>query len=887
MTAFFVRRPIVAIVLSLILVIAGLVTIAALPIAQFPDITPPQVQVTATFTGADAVTVEQSVATPIEQQMNGVDKMIYMQSINGSDGSFTLNVYFDVATDANTDQVLAQNRVAQAQARLPSQVTAYGLTTKKRFASPLLAFALYSPNDSYDSGFIANYATINLTDQLLRLPGVGDVKVFGSSDYSMRVWINPEVLANLGLTVADVVRAVQKQSTVNPAGQVGAEPVPKGQEFTYTIRAKGRLVSADEFAAVIVRENPDGSVVRLKDVARIDLGTEAYAQSGRFRGHNAAVIAVYQLPGTNALDAAESARRTMEAARGRFPVDMAYAISFDSTAPVKEGIREIVVTLFETLAIVIVVVFLFLQSWRATVIPLATVPVSLIGVFALFPLFGFSVNTLSLFGLVLAIGLVVDDAIVVVEAVERHIEDGMSPREATLQAMREVAGPVVAVALVLSSVFIPVAFVAGIKGRLFQQFALTIAASVLISAFNALSLSPALCAMLLRPAGERRRGPLARFFARFNRGFAWTTERYVGWSGALVRKSALALAAVAAFGALAWLVDRRLPTSFIPDEDQGFVFGQVQLPDGASLQRTDAMMRKAEEIFAHTDGLAGYTTVGGFSLLTQEASPNTGLLFLDFKPWSERKSKALSVEGIVARLNRQLAALVEGRAFAFPPPAILGVGSAGGFDVMLEDRSGTLSIEELAKASDRFLAAAGKRPELVRLFTTFRPSVPQLYARVDDALALRQGVDLGELYSALSTFMGGYYVNDFNRFGRVWRVYLEAEGEFRTRPDSINRFYVRNSKGQMVPLSTLVTIEPVNGPQFTTRFDMYRSVEITGAAKPGFSSGQAMAALAQVAHETLPKQMDFGWSGMSYQESKAGGVAGVLGIALLLVFLVL
>ena len=886
MSAFFVRRPIVAIVISLVLIIAGLVVMRGLPIAQFPDITPPQVQVAAVYTGADAVTVERSVATPIEQQMNGVDKMVYMQSINGSDGTFTLNVYFEVGTDPNIDSVLAQNRVAQAQARLPAQVSAYGLSVKKVFASPLLAFSLYSPNGSYDNGFLANYATINLTDQLLRLPGVGDVKVFGSSDYSMRVWINPDTLANLGLTVGDLTRAVRRQSTVNPAGQLGAEPVPKGQAFTYTIRAKGRLVTAEEFANVIVRENPDGSVVRLKDVARIDLGTETYNQLGRYKGKNAAIVAVYQLPGSNALDAAALATKTMQAAHARFPKDMAYAIAFDSTAPVSEGMREIAVALLETLAIVVLVVYLFLQTWRATVIPMATVPVSLVGVFILFPLFGFSLNTLSLFGLVLAIGLVVDDAIVVVEAVQHHIDEGMSPREATLQAMREVAGPVVAVALVLSSVFIPVAFVSGIKGRLFQQFALTIAVSVIISAFNALTLSPALSALLLRPNRERR-GPLAWFFGRFNRTFEWTANRYVRGSGVLVRKAVLALLLLGLFGGAAALVSKRLPSSFVPDEDQGFLFGQVELPDAASLQRTDAFMRQVEKILGETDGLAGYTTVSGYSLLTQTAASNTGLLFIDLKPWSERKSAALSVQGLVAQLNRRLAGLIDGRAFLFPPPAILGIGSAGGFDLMLEDVGGNLSIEELAAHVKQFMAAAGQRPELTRLNNSFRPLVPQLFARVNEDLAIKQGVDLGDLYATLSTFMGGDYVNDFNRFGRVWRVYLQAEGAFRTRPDNIERFYVRNSRNQMVPLSTLVTIQPVNGPLFTNRFNLYRSAEITGAAAAGYTSGQAMAALEEVAKKTLPKDMSFGWSGMSYQEQRAGGVGAVLTLALLLVFLIL
>jgi hydrophobic/amphiphilic exporter-1 (mainly G- bacteria), HAE1 family len=887
MTSFFVRRPIVAIVISLVLVIAGLVTVRSLPIAQFPDITPPQVQITANYIGADAVTLEQSVATPIEEQMNGVDNMLYMQSVNGSDGSFSLNVYFEVGTDPNIDNVLAQNRVSQAQARLPQAVSQYGLTVQKKFGIPLIAFALYSPNNSYNGGFLANYATINLNDPLVRLPGVGGVTVrFGSSSYSMRIWINPDVLAHVGLAVSDLVNALRRQSAVNPAGQVGAEPVPKGQEFTYTIRAKGPLVTAEEFGNVIVRENPDGSVVLLKDLARIELGTETFNQYGRYEGKNSAIIAVYQLPGSNALDAANAARSAMEEARASFPADMQYAIAFDSTAPVSAGIREIVITLFETLAIVIVVVFLFLQTWRATIIPLSAVPVSLIGVLILFPLFGFSLNTLSLFGLVLAIGLVVDDAIVVVEAVQRHIDEGMAPREATLQAMREVAGPVVAVALVLSSVFIPVAFVSGIRGRLFQQFALTIAASVLISAFNALSLSPALTALLLKPA-RARRGPLAWFFGHFNRAFAWTTDRYVGWSGVLLRKLAVAVVLLGAFAALAAITGKRLPSTFVPEEDQGYLFGHVQLPDAVSLQRTDAMMRQVEDILAHTDGIRGYTTVSGFSLLNQVSASNTGLIFVDLKPWEERKSKALSAEAVTAQLNRKLAGLIAGQAFIFPPPAIPGVGSAGGFDMMLEDRSGTLTVEELGRNADRFLAAARKRPELTRLNNSFSPAVPQLYARVDEPLALKQDVDLGDLYATLNTFMGGAYVNDFYRFGRVWRVYLEAEGPFRTQPDMIDRFYVRNGSKVMVPLSALVTIRPVSGPLFTTRFNVYRSAEITGASAQGYSTDQAMAALAEVAQQTLPKEMSFEWSGISYQESRAGSVASVLALALLLVFLVL
>ena len=885
MSAFFVRRPIVAIVISIVLVIAGLASMRSLPIDKFPNITPPQIVVSANYVGADAVTVEQSVATPIEQQMNGVDRMIYMQSINANDGTMSLRVSFEVGTNPDTANVLAQNRVSWAQARLPSSVNAYGLITKKTFASPLLALALHSPHGSYDNRFLANYATINLTDELLRIPGVGDVRIVGGADYAMRVWINPEVLANMGLTVADLARALQRQSTVNPAGQIGAEPVPTGQEFTYTIRAKGRLTTAEQFGEIIVRANSDGSYVRLSDVARLELGAENYNTVGRYNKQNAAILLIYQLPGSNALSVADEVKRRMNAARPRFPADMAYAVGFDSTAPIVEGIHEIVVTLVEALALVIVVVFVFLQSWRATLIPLCTVPVSLIGAFILFPLFGFSINTLSLFGLVLAIGLVVDDAIVVVEAVEHHIEEGMMPREATLTAIGEVAGPVVAIALVLSSVFIPVAFVPGIKGRLFQQFALTIAISVLISAFNALTLSPALSALLLKPKHARKRDLLARGFDYFNRAFSWTTERYVGLTARLLRKTIVALAVLALFALGAAALGKKLPAAFVPDEDQGFVYGNVQLPDAASVQRTDAMMKKIEEVLAKDDALEGYTVVSGFSILTQTSATNTGLMFLNFKPWAARNA-ARSVFATVQKLNRELSRIPDGRAFTFLPPAILGIGTSGGFDVMLEDRVG-MTVDELAAQTDKFMKALGKRREVTRLNNAFRASVPQRFAKVDEPKALKQGVDLGDLYTTLAAFMGGSYINDFNRFGRQWRVYIEAEGPFRRRADEIARFYVRNARNEMVPLSTLVTIEDTQGPQFTSRFNLYRSAEITGAAAPGFTSGDAMAAVEEVAKQTLPKEMALGWSALSYQERAAGGIGGVLALSLLLVFLIL
>lgn len=646
MAAFFVRRPIFAMVISILIVLGGLITLRTLPIAMLPDIAPPQVLVSTNYKGADAITVEQSVATPIEQQMNGVDRMIYLQSINSNDGTMNLRVSFEVGTNPDIANVLVQNRVSQATPRLPAPVNAYGISVRKVTASPLIVVALYSPGGSYDNRFLANYATINLIDELLRVPGVGDVRVLGGADYAMRIWVNPDRLASLGLAVSDLFRAVQRQSTVNPAGQLGAEPAPKGQQFTFAIRAEGRLFTPEQFGEIIVRAKPDGSLVRLKDVARIELGTESYSQIGRFNSKPAAIIAAYQQPGSNALAVAAAVKETMQNARSRFPADIADAVAIDRTAPVVEGIREILATLLEALALVILVVYVFLQTSRATLIPLLTVPVSLIGTFLFFPLFGFSVNTLTLFGLVLAIGLVVDDAIVVVEAVQHHIESGQAPREATLQAMREVTGPVVAIALVLSAVFLPVAFMPGIKGRLFQQFALTIAVSVIISAWSALSLSPALCARLLGPRRERH-GPLGWFFAHFNRAFGQTLESYVRLTSRLLSKLKFALLGLAGFAVVAALFFLRLPTSFVPEEDQGVIYGNVQLIEAASLQRTDAAMREIEQVLADSKGIAAYATSSGFSILTQVAATNTGLIFINLIPWSERRKKDLSVWSIV------------------------------------------------------------------------------------------------------------------------------------------------------------------------------------------------------------------------------------------------
>src|SRR5216110_3398732 len=888
MSEFFVRRPIVAIVIAILMTLIGGVCILALPIAQYPQIAPPEIQVQTHYTGADALTVEQSVAAPIEQQMSGVDNMNYMYSINANSGDIRLIVNFDVATDSNIDQVLTQLRVAQAQSQLPADVNNYGVTVKKSTTAPLMLVSLYSPKGTYDNVFLANYGYINLLDQLTRLPGIGNVQVFGAGQYAMRLWVKPDQLAKLGITVPDIISAVQKQNTVNPAGQVGSEPIPSGQKFTYTVRAQGRLQTPEEFGNIVIRANPDGSFLRVRDIARIDLGAQTYNLRGRLNGQPAAVLALYQLPGTNAVKAAQGVRKLMNEAKTRFPTDIDYAVSLDQTLAVTEGMREIVKTLFEALALVVLVVFIFLQGWRATLIPLCAVPVSLIGVFVLFPLFGFSINTLSLFGLVLAIGLVVDDAIVVVEAVERHIEEGMSPRDATLQAMREVSGPVIGIALVLSAVFIPTAFLPGITGRLYQQFALTIAISVIFSAFNALSLSPALSALLLRPR-KKTRGPLGWFYDRFNRVFGSATNGYVNWSRLAIRKAVLSFALLAVLAVGAGLFGSRLPSGFLPEEDQGYVYLALQLPDASSLERTDQAARKIEEMLSKTPGVQYTTSVIGFSLLSLVQNTYSAFFFVTFKPWSERTRPEEKYTAIKANINKQLAGLTEGLAFAFPPPAIPGVGTSGGFQFILEDRAGK-DVAFLAQNVKTFLDAARKRPELGTLIPTFLPNVPQVFVNVDRDKVLKQGIDLGQVYQTLQTFMGGFFVNYFNRFGRTWQVYVEAEGDYRTDAKNVGQFFVRNANGTPVPLDAISTIRDTAGPEFTLRYNEYRSAQINGAAAPGYSSNQAMNALEEVFRQTMPNEMGYDYLGISYQEKKAQqGVSPtvVFGMSLVFVFLIL
>jgi hydrophobic/amphiphilic exporter-1 (mainly G- bacteria), HAE1 family len=888
MSKFFIHRPIVAMVIAILTVIVGAITILGLPISQFPNIVPPETKLQATFVGADAETLAQSVATPIEEQMSGVDNMNYMWSVNATaNGQTTMIVDFGVQTDPNTDLILSQVRETQAASQLPSSVTQYGVTVQKSTSAPLMIVALYSPHGTYDAKFLANYQYININDPVTRVPGIASVQVFGAGQYAMRMWLKPDALTKLGITVSDVVNAVESQNTVNPTGQMGGEPAPKGQEFTYSVRAQGRLTTPEQFGDIIVRENPGGGAVRVRDVARIELGAQTYTLAGRLNGKPAAALAIYQLPGSNAVNDSKAVQALMTQLKKSFPPDMDYAIALDQTKAVTEGMREIVLTLGIALVLVIIVVYLFLQGWRATLIPLLAVPVSLVGTFAFFPLFGFSINTLSMFGMVLAIGLVVDDAIVVVEAVERHIEEGMAPKDAALKAMQEISGPVVGIALVLSAVFIPTAFIPGITGRLYQQFAVTIAISVIISAFNALSLSPALAALLLRPK-KANAGALRKFFDWFNRVFGRATDGYVSLSRTLIRKSGLAVAALLLFGVVAIFFGAKLPSGFLPDEDQGYVYINLQLPNSASLERTEQAAREIENILAKTPGVQYTTSVIGFSLLSYIQTSYNAFFFVTLKPWSER-DQSQQLQAIKQRLNQQLSKLPQGTAISFSPPAIPGVGTSGGFTFVLEDRGGN-DIPYLAANVDKFLAAARKRPEIAGINTSFLPSVPQQFVEVDRDKALKQGVAISDVYTSLQAFMGGIFVNYFNRFGRQWQVYVQAEDSYRGTVQDTEQFYVRNNTGAMVPLSALTKFKPQFGPEYIMHYNEYPAAQINGNAGPGYSSDQAMAALEQVFAETMPQDMGYDYLGMSFQQKLAEqGVSSttIFGISILFVFLIL
>ena len=888
MSNFFIRRPIVAIVISVLMLMIGVIVLRKLSVEQYPFLAPPNIRATATYPGASAEAVEQSVATPIEQEVNGVDRMIYMKSSNTSDGRMLLDVNFEVGTDQDTANVLTQNRVSTAAARLPAEVNQQGVTVKKQSPSILMVISLYSPKDAYDANFLINYCGINLRDQILRIPGIAQVDLFGGTDYGMRVWIKPDKLAKLGLTPADVIGAIKEQNLQAPAGKVGGAPTPTDQEFTETLSAPGRLVTPEEFENIIIRQSNTGAVVRVKDIGRAELGSQDYNSFGRLNGKPGGAMAVYLLPGANQLKAAETIYETMEHAKSVFPPDMDYKIVYDTTPAVEASIHEIVKTFVEALILVIIVVFVFLQNIRATIIPVLTIPVSLVGTFIFFPLLGFSVNTLSMFGLVLAIGIVVDDAIVVVEAVIHHLEHGLNPKEATFKAMSEVSAPVIGIALILSAVFVPVALLGGLVGSMYKQFALTIAISVLLSAFNALSLTPALCAMLLKEP-KPMRGPFGVFFRWFNKIFDVTTSGYVHVSRLLIRRGIITIAIVGVVILGAGMFAKLIPAGFIPDEDQGILGVNVQLPPGASLARTNEVLKKVEAILAKTDGIESFQTVGGYGVVTNTYQPNYGSLFARLKPWEERHGEALHVKGIMAKLQQQFAAIPEGVIFPFNIPTLSGFGAASGFNFLIQDRSGTMTVDQLGEQARTFVAAGRQRPELGTLFTSFDPNYPQVKVELDREKARTLGVPVNEVFQTMSTAMGGAFVNDFNRFGRLYRVYVQAESSDRLKADDIGRIYVRSkTTNAMVPLSTLVSInDDSTGTELTTRFNLLRSVELQGSPAKGYTSGQALKALEEVFAQTMPKEMSFAYSSLSFQEKIAPPPAPTFIMAIVCVFLLL
>lgn len=889
MSKFFIHHPVFAMVISIIMVIVGLVSMSRLPTAQYPDLIPPEILLTANYYGADALSMTEAVATPIEEQMSGVDHMNYMYSVNSNAGQTMLTVNFKNGTDVNVDQILTQLRYSQASAQLPTETTNAGVTVQKALSNPLVMINLVSPNDTYDNRYLSNYAYINLIDQLSRVDGVGRVQVLGAGQYAMRVWVKPDQLAKLGITVSQISNAMAAQNAIHPAGQVGSEPIQKNQELTYTVRSDGRLVTEEQFGDIVLRNAPNGQIVRLRDVARIELGAQTYNIDSRLNGKPSSSIAIYQLPGSNAVQTVKNVRAEMEKLSKRFPQDISYVIPHDSTKAVSAGIHEIVETLLIAIVLVIIVVYIFLQSWRATLIPLLAVPVSLIGTFVVFPMLGFSINTLSLFGLVLAIGLVVDDAIVVVEAVERHIEDGMTPKDAALKAMEEVASPVIAIALILAAVFIPTAFIAGIKGLLYQQFAVTIAISVLVSAFNALTLSPALCALLLKPK-KKVTGPLQRFFAWFNFNFARGTEKYVGASSLLIRRSAIAVVILGASCVISYFVGDKLPVSFLPEEDQGYMMASLQLPYNASLSRTSEATRQVEQAMMHTPGVGNVTSIIGFNLLSTTANTYNAFFFIDFKDWEQRKSKQEQYNELRKAVLSLPGRVRDGLAFGIVPSAIPGIGTAGGVNFVLEDRSGNLGTDYLAANTDAFMDAIRKRPEVAMAVTTALPHVPQIDVEVDRTKVIQQGVNLNDVYLTMQSFMGGYLVNYFNRFGRQWQTYIEADAEARGSIDNIGRFYVPSSKGEPVPLSSLITIKHITGPEFNFRYNEYNSAQIIVTPNPGYSSGQVMTALEDVYHQTMPRDMGYDYMGISYQEKEAQkGTSPTMtyGFSFIFVFLIL
>ncbi len=882
---FFINRPIFAAVVSIIITLGGFITMISLPIAQYPNIEPPTVTVSATYPGANAKVVAETVAAPIEQQVNGVEGMIYMSSNSADDGSYNLTVTFETGTNLDMAQVLVQNRVAIAEPQLPEDVKRIGVTTKKKSPNFALAINLISPDGRYDDIYLSNYATLRLRDELSRVPGAGDVQVMGAGDYSMRIWLDPEKLLARGITTEDVANAIREQNVQVAAGVIGQPPAPKGQSFQYTVNVLGRLEDVEQFKNIIIKTDSGGRLTRVKDVARVELGAQTYNIKSELNHKPSALIFIYQLPGANLLDLSQRARVVMDRLKKSFPEGIDYVVTYDASWVVQASINEIVVTLLIAAILVILTVFIFLQDWRATLIPSLTIPVSLVGTFAVMSVLGFSINTLTLFGLVLAIGIVVDDAIVVVENVARNIdESGLPAKEATIKAMEEVTGPVIATTLVLLAVFVPTAFMGGITGILYKQFALTIATATVFSSINALTLSPALCGLVMRPTPEHR-NPL---FRGFNRVMDGSTKGYLAVVGRAVRHRFLALLVFVGIGALAFWGGSVIPSGFVPPEDQGYLMANIQLPDGASLQRTEAVMTKIDEIIANTPGVANNISVTGYSILDSVASSNMGFNVVVLKHWDKRvDDPKQSMNAILAHLRREFGKVQEAVVVAFPTPALPGLGVTGGFDFMLQDRAG-VGLVQLEKMANELVADGNAQQGLTGLYTGFRASVPQIFVNVDRTKVKTLGLSLSSVFNTMQAYLGSSYVNDFNKFGRTYQVKIQADARFRSQPQDIQMLEVRNKQGKMVPLGTLVSVEESFGPQILTRYNMYPAASIKGNAAPGYSSGQAMDLMARMAESKLPNTMGYEWTGMSYQEMVASGEAGLIFIlAVIFVYLVL
>ena len=868
-------------VIAIMIVVLGLIAIKSMPIEQYPDITPPVVEVTAQYQGADALTVEQSVATPIEESVNGVSDMIYMQSTNSNDGSMSLQVSFGVGSNPDMSTVFTQNRVSSATPMLPQPVIQQGVTTQKTMTSFIMVLSLFS-DGRYDENFLANYAIINMKDPISRINGVGSVQVLGGGPYAMRIWVKPDKMDYLGITVGDISAAIGQQSQVVPGGQLGAEPNDGSPEFTYTVRMPGQYSTAEEFERIVLRANPDGSLVRLRDVARVELGVQSYSTTASFQEHPACLLLINQSPGSNAVEVGRQVNSLMKDLAKSFPDGVQYNTVVDSTHTIVLGIQDIVTTLLLALLLVVLVIYLFLQNIRATIVPLIAIPVSLIGAVMVFPLFGFSINVFSLLGLVLAIGLVVDDAIVVVEAVQVNIEKGMNGRDATIAAMKTVASPIIATTSVLMAVFLPVGLMPGAAGKLYGQFAITIAISVCLSGINALSLSPALCSLLLRPKKEGQTDN--RFFRWFNRRFASGVDGYLKTSGVIVRHSARTLLFIGISAAAVIILMKQIPTGFLPNADQGYLITHIQLPNAASLTRTEAVIKQINDVLDKNDNVQSVTSAAGFSLLAGTQSPNSGLIFIRLKDWNKRKMTAAQ---ITEALNMELYEKIDAaEVFTFGPPSIPGLGPSSGFTIMIQDKGGN-TPQYLAEYTGRFIEEAKKRPEIASISTMFQADVPQKAISIDNDKVLSAGVSLDELHTQVSAYLGGMYVNNFNRFGRMYQTYIQAESEYRLNESKISQFYLTNNRGESVPLSAFITVRDTTGPQFTNRFNLYRSAGVTGLPSTKYSTDEAMTALAEVADEVLPDDMGYAWSNMSYQEAHNSGAGIVFLYAVIFVFLIL